>query len=56
VVGIFEVAVALVAAGMSGNELVGVIDAEPVGEELEGEPRRSVKGGDRVSIRWAFSS
>jgi hypothetical protein len=33
VVGIFEVAAALVAAGMSGNQVVGVIDAKPVGKE-----------------------
>jgi hypothetical protein len=36
VVGIFEVPVPLVAAGMSGNQIGPVIDAEPVGEEFEG--------------------
>ena len=50
VIGIFEVPVPLVAAGMSGNQIGPVIDAEPVGEEFEGEARGSVKGGNRVSI------
>jgi hypothetical protein len=50
VFGIFEVAVALVTAGMSGNQLVVVIEAKPIGKELEGEPRASVKGGNRVSV------
>ena len=37
VVGVFEVAVALVAAGVGGDEVVGVIEAEPVREGVEGE-------------------
>jgi len=35
VVGVLEVAVALVAARVGGDEVVGVIEAEPVGESLE---------------------
>ena len=45
VVGIFEVPVPLVAAGMSGNQIGPVIDAEPVGEEFEGEACGSVRAG-----------
>ena len=36
VVGVFEVAVALVAAGVGGDELVSVIEAEAVGQRVEG--------------------
>ena len=37
VVGVFEVAVALVAAEVGGDEVVGMIEAEAVGEGVEGD-------------------
>ena len=37
VVRVFEVAVALVAAGVGGDELVGMIEAEAVRQRVEGE-------------------
>jgi hypothetical protein len=45
VIGVFEVAVTLVAAGMGGNELLGVIEAETVGKGVEGELLGGVEGG-----------
>ena len=50
VVGVFEVAVALVAAGVGGDELVGVIEAEAVGEGVEGELLGGVEGGHGVAV------
>ena len=50
VVGVFEVAVALVAAGVGGDEVVGVIEAEAVGEGVEGELLGGVEVGHGVAV------
>jgi len=50
VIGVFEVAVALVAAGVGGDEVVGVIEAEAVGEGVEGELLGGVTMGNGVAV------
>jgi hypothetical protein len=51
VVGFFEVAVSLVAVGMGGDEVVGVIEAEAIGEGLEGEALGGVERGHGVTVQ-----
>lgn len=53
VLGIFEVAVALVAAGVGGDELVVGIDAEPIGKAFEQQAGRGVGAGHGVAIGLA---
>ena len=56
VVGFFEVAVSLVAVGMGGDEVVGVIEAEAIGEGLEGEALGGVERGHGTvykATNWA---
>ena len=50
VIGVLEVAVALVAAGMGGDEVVGVVEAEAVGKGVEGEALGGVERGHGVAV------
>ena len=50
VIGVLEVTVALVAARVGGDEVVGVIEAEAVGEDLEGEALGGMAGGHGVAV------
>jgi hypothetical protein len=50
VIGIFEVAVALVAARVGGDEVVCVIEAEMIGKSLEGDALRRVEGRHGVTV------
>jgi hypothetical protein len=50
VIGVLEVLMAIVAAGMAGNELLLGIETEPIGIGFEGQRLAGVFGGDRVAI------
>lgn len=50
VVGVLEVAVALVAARVGGDQVVGMIEAEPVGEGMQGQALGGVECGHRVAV------
>ncbi len=49
-IGIFEVAVALVAAWMGSDEVPGMIETEPIGVSLQSKTLRSVQGRHGVAI------
>ena len=49
-IGVFKITVSLVAARMGGDQVVGVVEAEPAGERFEGEPLRGVGGGHGVAV------
>ena len=46
----FEVAVPLVAAGMGGDQLLVMVNAEPVGKGLEDQPLGGVTARHRIAI------
>ena len=50
VIGVFEVAVALVTARVGGDEVVCVIETEAIGKDLEGDALRGVAGRHRVTV------
>jgi hypothetical protein len=50
VIGIFEVTMAFIAAGMGGDEVRCVIEAEAVGVSLQREPLRGVERRHRVAV------
>ena len=49
-VGVLEVPMAIIAAGMLSDELVLVVDGDPLGVGLERETSAGIFGGDRVAV------
>ena len=49
-VGILDVLMAVVAARMAGDELILMVDADPLGVGLEGHARAGIFGGHRIAV------
>ncbi len=43
---VFEVPVSIKGAGMAGDELISMIDSEPIGIDFEGQWRSGILGRD----------
>jgi len=50
VIWVFEVPVPIVATGVAGNQLLVMINAEPIGEGFEHQPLGSIKAWHRITI------
>jgi len=50
VIGVFEVPVTIVATGVGGDQLLVMINAEPIGEDFEHQPLGSIKAWHRITI------
>lgn len=50
VLGVFKIAVTIVAAGMGGHQIVGMVEAEPLGEDFKRQALGGVERGHRISV------
>ena len=50
VIWVFEVPVPIVATGMGGNQLLVIINAEPIGEGFKYHPLGSIEAWHRITV------